>query len=436
MVVFINKYQITLTTAKVFCALLVLVSITIAGCNDDNDDVLPDNNDEPIFFSGVSRSDFIDVEGNKTPHSALLARCSILKKNDNSCSLNELSFIAKTTGKPNKAEILDRLIVSDLWMADNFSMLLNKMPEDIYRLFSSTTAIIIHKNIRPAFFWAVTGAIYLDPAFLWLTSEQLDSISQEPDFRQAFAQQFEFTTLSLYSSKGEPAFGSNRQRTETQTLHALSALLFHELAHANDFFPMQTIVEADPNETPINIIQSQRLTSDLLNRLYPLRDETLHRLASALFAGQVADPSLLSLSANDVASLFDVDHANDTYAYFISPGANPDWHFEDTALLFEEVMMKIHFDLNRELAFATPLVDDVRFLDDLKINKNFINRFQDEQLLPRTQTVVDNLLPNNTHLDFFNELPNANEPAYLGNELSIKARSKERILIPYQHRHQ
>lgn len=427
-------------------SLTIIALCLLSACdngNPKNPNVHPniaDSSSDDSLFAKVHRADFINYAGNKTALSQLLADCSIinLDARDEPCKLSTLDFLSSEGPIPSKQQILERLIVSDPWMADNFSHLLDEMPDDMYQLFGSTTAIVIHREIRPAFFWSTTGAIYLDPAYLWLTPQQLESISHEPDYRAEFGSELAFMDLTTYSLAGKSIFSNaGDNRSQTDALYLLSALLFHELAHANDFFPAAQILNTNKSNTPAQTISLNALTSQKLLDTYPLLDETWHKLALVMFAGFVPLEELSSLSALEAASLFDVDGANANYNYFVHPDNSSDLHFEDTAMLFEEVMLKIHFDINRELIFTTPLSDEIKTFEDIRVDSFTINRYRQPQVLERAELVVNQLLPEHQHSEFF-----ANPPAQavqhyypLPNEgkTRSKVQSKKVITSHYWH---
>ena len=265
----------------------IFSSLLLIGCSSDDLDtessiyyLIANNPPQQDLFANINKSDFIDSNGQQTNTTETLARCAILdEKGDQPCTISQLPFLASESLVPSKEQILSRLIVSDQWMADNFAQLLDDMSPalkaDMYRLFASTTAIVIHRNIRPAFFWSFTGAIYLDPYYLWLTQAQKNSISQQSDFRADFGSDLAFTPLSYYStSSGSSAFGSSNDRSPQQAMHALSALLFHELAHATDFFPAASVTATALDNIPVELVDIESTTSALLENTLSLNSET------------------------------------------------------------------------------------------------------------------------------------------------------------------
>ena len=67
--------------------------------------------------------------------------------------------------------IMQRLVVSHDWMGQRFKEVLDILPAEILQLMSGVTAVVIDDDIRPSYYTNWTGAIYLDPANLWLTND-------------------------------------------------------------------------------------------------------------------------------------------------------------------------------------------------------------------------------------------------------------------------
>lgn len=379
-------------------AALILLASQLGGCfgEDDDDFIGCSSSSDYQEFECINRKDFKNAEGVSTTESQTIANCTILASTDPACNLNTLPFIAADSTTPTKEQIMSRLIVSHSWMAENFSDMLDLMPADMYNLFASVTAIVIHDEIRPAFFWGETGAIYIDPYYLWTTLAQYRTISVDPDYRSDFGSELSFMGLNRYTLNGVYAFGSDNTRTQAQTLHSLSAVLFHELAHARDAFPVSGIVAPAGHLTPGNVADTLAPTSvsETLDVNFPLQDATLFDLADVLYRGLDPDAFLIALTATQVGSLFEADVANDDYAYSSI--------YEDTAMLFEEVMMKIHYDIDREMVYATPLNTDLSSCSDFSFDWTHINRFADTDVRPRVKYVVDGLLPGHSHTAFLN----------------------------------
>ena len=92
-------------------------------------------------------------------------------------------------------------------------------------------------------------------------------------------------------------------------------------------------------------------------------------------------------------------------------------------MLFEETMMKRHYDVDRQLVFATPLSNSIRSCDDIRVDWATIGRFSDINVLQRAEFVTNKLLPQNNHSAFFNNPPPPNSSAYLCGPLTNRFES-------------
>jgi hypothetical protein len=220
----------------------------------------------------------------------------------------------------------------------------------------SVTAIVIGADIRPSFYSSGTGAIYLDPYYLWLDNAEKSTIAQAEDYRSGFDDALAFVSLSRYVQGNARAWEFyDLAGTETRELDdlvlPLSALLFHELAHANDFFPQSQFPFLDSSESVLeaaNSLAGERLAPKL-DAALPLASTLWKDLAQVMYRGVSPDQEQQDLDAAYVGAIFETDGASDDYAYSSI--------YEDVAMLFEEVMMNYYFGLDREIAY-TPRPDD------------------------------------------------------------------------------
>ncbi|MGZ9031640.1 MAG: PKD domain-containing protein, partial [Burkholderiaceae bacterium] len=272
----------------------------------------------------------------------------------NLCPLSSLPFLHQTTGGgvPTVSQIMDRVVVSHDWMGTAFEDFLTTQlsgNDDLKRLFNGVTAIVIGAHVRPSFYYALTGAIYLDADNLWLTAEQRDVIDETPDFRSDFDRDLIYSTAWRYTSTTNgttqsifvnfPAT-SRIARDQSYLLAETGWLLYHELAHAADFLP--------PAERPRlgnNLALSAwgfigplytagALPSNLLNSnlTFALQSAEMRGLAEVKFTGTTATTLQRSYTPDTVAAFFAPDRATDEYGYHPSLR-------EDIAMVFEEVMM-------------------------------------------------------------------------------------------------
>lgn len=380
-------------------------------------------------------------------YASSLVSCVTADETSESCRLSRLPLISDGTVVPSIDQVMSQTVVSHDWMANRFREYLQWAPEDIRWLLGGVTAVVIASDIRPSFYTTLTGAIYLDPDDLWLTNAEKMTIAQDPDFRQGFGSDLQLVPLWRYTNGSEFAWRrysltGTEERTLDDIVLPISALLFHELAHANDFAPASLRAILDDNDTilqSIRRIASERASSQL-NSQSPLNSERLRDLASVLYRGEDATPEQVALSPQEAGLDFEIDSASDLYAYSSL--------FEDVAMLFEEVMMHYHFGIDREVAF-TNRPGDGAFCDDYVVAWGYRNRIGAPQVLARAESVLQWILNQNDVSQYLQSIP---EPRALANGVgwcsnlntfsgSTKVQSKslpiemrtEDLLPPHQH---
>lgn len=267
------------------------------------------------------------------------------------CNVGTLPPIGRNTSEPTVNDILERTAVSHSWMGDRFAELLERMPPEVLRMMRSVTAIVIADDIRPSNYSFATGAIYLDPDFLWVTRAEKASVSTAPDYRESFGEELSFIPLEIYLEGTGAAWdyyppGVPASRTVSDAEAPFAALLFHELAHASDVVPPTRIDTLDLSNTLLEEFYLNREygASDALYSASPLQSRTLINLAYVLFLGAEPPPLFGTLSANEVGLAFDSDPAVMTYAYVNS--------YEDVATLTEVALMEHFYGYDFVNAFA------------------------------------------------------------------------------------
>lgn len=376
------------------------LSAALGACGGD--DGLPPLRDELLSNTYAYRAE--------APEAAAALRCAKAETVAQSCSLATLAPIAFTHPQPSVANIMERVLVSHPWMGQRFEQLLMLMPEDIHYLLGGVTAIVIDDDIRPSYYTRLTGAIYLDPANLWLTPQEREQISAAPDYRAAYAGQMSFRSLWRYNIPGwsEPMSG---ERSIEDIEPRLAALLFHELAHANDIFPRHYYQQADVNQSFVMLTETiaqqtgsnseSNYLSTIFQTLYPLNSQSMLRIAEILYKGYTPTAAERALTAAEVGAALEQEGANDEYAYTSQ--------FEDLAMLFEEAMMKLHYGAERDIVFANlPAANDTAVdCDDYTVGWGMRNRLGDPAVKPRAQWVVEHLLTERDYSILFDTL----EPA-------------------------
>jgi hypothetical protein len=328
-----------------------------------------------------------------SPYANQLISCVYSNQFVDPCNIiNELPFISQDT-KPDPIDtIMDRVLVSHDWMGANFEAYLRAQTHnDFVELLQSVTAVVISYDIRPAFYTGFIGAIYLDPEYLWLTSAQRDTINETPDYRSNFGEDLNY--LSPYRYVKDNAYASeyiekgNRiNRTIDSMSYDVADLLYHELAHANDYYPqsMHANLQGPTLENDFNRrYDGKEMTSAQLNIRYPLTSNEMYGLAKVNYAGESANNTQKAYTPSDVALFFSSDLANDDYAYSSRR--------EDVAMLFEEVMMSHRYGILRDIAITDK--PEIETSSTIVVEWGQRGRVGQPELYDRASYVLSQMLP-------------------------------------------
>ncbi|MBY6186634.1 hypothetical protein KUV89_08390 [Marinobacter hydrocarbonoclasticus] len=316
------------------------------------------------------------------------------------CPLSDLPLIgSEAGGDPTIEQVLDRVVVSHPWMGEQFEAFLRQQEQDgntdFRRLLGSVTGIVLSYDVRPSFYWVGTGAIYLDPEDLWMSPWQRDTINEAPDYRSGFGSELQFLMPWRYTRENEYASINYSRKARLDRPMAelepdLASLLYHELAHSNDFFPRSvqpglsapTLWEAYLARAEAGIV------SDSLTASYPLSSAPMFSLAGVNFAGE--DPTLAekNYTPSNVTGFFEPDRATDFYAYSTER--------EDLAMLFEEAMMQHRYGIVRDVA-VTSLRSPIDELD-LIVDWGQRGRIGEAKMAARLELVLNAILPEVTGL--------------------------------------
>ena len=314
------------------------------------------------------------------------------------CRLNELPLIAQDTTSPSINDIMDRVVVSHDWMGQRFKEFLqnNDQHGDFKNLLRATTAIVISYDVRPSYYWAVTGAIHLDPNNLWLTPQERDTINQAPDYRASFGDSLNFVMPWRYVKSNNYANYFYPEdvrvtRDAADGVYQLAALMYHELAHANDYFPQSIWASLNRNDRILDTIDQQEkdggIQSDKLATALPLNGAEMYRLAQVRYQGETATTTEQNYSPNDVAGFFSPEHSPHFYNYSSRR--------EDYAMLFDELMMKVRFDVDRDIAITNqPQSAEEEYI----VAWGQRGRIGENNIKPRVDYVTRRILPEFTEV--------------------------------------
>ncbi|WP_052691819.1 hypothetical protein [Teredinibacter purpureus] len=338
------------------------------------------------------------------PYANVLYRCALAQvENTNAaCDLDTLPLLGMEVDSPTVDDIMGRVLVSHDWMAERFEQALNAYPDEMLTLFRGLTAIVIDDDIRPAFYSSNTGAIYLDPFYLWTTNAEKTTINTKEDYRAGFSDPLSFRAWSRYTRFGTYAFtyGSlddQESRSISSVILISARLLLHELAHVNDFLPYDSYGSINLNNTvdeAIANLANGRL-SDRLSNTDPLTSDILHGLGRVMYRGTTPSSTQRQYSAEFVGEEYENDAAADAYAYSSQ--------FEDVAMLFEVAMMKYFWDIDYQVAFVTP-VETETYCDEYLIGWSALNWIGNTDVKSRAMLVTNELLPTIDMTLFYQEL--------------------------------
>ncbi len=375
-------------------SLLLLLSALLA-CESSDEDALPGVEREELADLKVYRSD--------SPYADVMKQCATRDSSDTACTLGTLPLIGMNDSDPDIDTVMSRLLVSHDWMGERFEELLNIFPDELLRLFRGVTAIVIDDDIRPAFYTAATGAIYLDPNYLWLSVEEAGTINPKDDFRSGYSDPLSVRILNRYVKDGDVAYryyppDSPTPRALSDIEYLVASLLLHELAHANDFFPPALHTQLDPDLRPwpaASSISSSWISTQL-DYSNGLSSQTMFDLADVMFKGDTASDAVIAITPEQAAAAFDPDGASDDYAYSSQ--------YEDIAMLFEETMLLYLHGIERDLAFTTA-PGATGYCDEYVIAWGTRVRLSEPQVAARAEFVANQMLPEIDFDAFFRSLP-------------------------------
>ncbi len=281
---------------------------------------------------------------------------------DTTCSFLKLPLLGMHTELPSIADIMDRVVVSHDWMGKRFQEFLQLTADktDFAKLFRSVTAIVISEDIGSSFFHAATGALYLRPRILALTPAERATLLESA--MPSGSNDLSFFTRWRYTLDGSAVLSGAIPYSSTETYqiedlqYEIARTLYHELAHAADYFPAALLAEVPEWERPWDYArgreQAEELASDLLASRFPLLTDELMNLAKLVYPGfgegYRVNPD--DFDADAVAALFAADTAVDLYAFTSMR--------EDFAMLYEEAMMQLRYGVIRETGVFSKAAPD------------------------------------------------------------------------------
>ena len=388
---------------KLWLCMLCLTYVVFTACTDvpPSQSTLWGNNGEHVVFNS-----------SVNPYAGILGECA-----ERACSLDALPFIGIDTLSPTIEDLMNRVVVSHQWMGERFEEVLRAMDADTrhitLQLSRSITLVVISADVRPSFYTAGSSAMYLDPLRLALSEEEVRVIDQTPDFRSSFGDALQFAGVWRYVSNDNeylynPAFEG---RTLDDVLYYLSRLLFHELAHANDFYPHNTIsaISCQSNPNLCSMIPYDVYRTASSNRIsrqfgflgsmstggYYLQDSNMSAYAGIRYKGVTANAEQKTWRASDIGGWFESDNANHDYAY-----ASP---FEDVAMLTEATLVKYLFDADMDVGYLERPGASIVTVNS-PVAWGVRGRIGDSNITRRAKRVMDLMLPGVIPDEFFSDI--------------------------------
>jgi hypothetical protein len=258
---------------------------------------------------------------------------------------------------------------------------------------NSVTAVVLGVQVRPSFYYALTGAIYLDGDNFWLTPEERDTVNEAPDFRSDFDRDLQYSGLWRYVQNNQSIFVFFDPRSRlTRDLGYLQNesgwLLYHELGHALDFLPPSQYGALNNSlGTWANILpryNARQLASDTVPAVYPLTSTILRDLGQVKFQGVTATAIQRAYTPQQVGAFFGADIATDEYNYSTSR--------EDAAMTLEEFLMSHRLGIRRDKAITDKITASTTG-STLIVRWGQRGRVGEPSIKPRAKALVQQLTP-------------------------------------------
>jgi hypothetical protein len=212
-------------------------------------------------------------------------------------------------------------------------------------MFGSVNAIVISDKINPSFYYANSGAIYLSGTYFWRNANEYEIVSQSKDSREGAGLPMQFIFDHDYIKNGKSISSRAQQNFQSYDEMAIktSRVLFHELTHANDFFPSSLYASDMENKTKsYSELASDHYDKKLISSMnLPSKptSKKLSNIAQVLYFEKEAGQDVRSMLAEEVVEEFRKDVVTDEYSY-----SN---HFEDLAMCAEESLMLYYYNIPR-----------------------------------------------------------------------------------------
>ncbi|MFT5675730.1 MAG: hypothetical protein ACI808_001662 [Paraglaciecola sp.] len=356
----------------------------------------------PKFADQIVSTDVFPFDPNG-PYASSLVDCVYNNQISSTCSFNTLPLLGQEHDSPSVEQVLQRLVVSHQWMGERFKEYLEQsaVSEDMLKLLRATTAIVISYDVRPSFYWTATGAIYLDAANFWVTPSERDTLNDQPDFRGDFGNELKFIIPWRYVKDNDYYFRSgdypvvSRLSKDFSDLEAnVSWLMYHELGHANDFFPPNRWSGISLSTNPLSYSNDVAASSSSFSANNPLSSASMTSFADVSFAGDTPSEEQKNTNAQQIVNYFEPDNAPAYYSYSTIR--------EDYATLFERFMMLYRLGVSADVAVISTDNNE-----ELLVSWGQRDRISESRIQGRVNQVVEQILPELNVSEIQASLPNS-----------------------------
>lgn len=281
----------------------------------------------------------------------LILKC--VNQYNKSCTLKSFPLIGQNHKKITLEAIKSRLVINKgaKWQGDNFIELLKKykLVSELYMLFKPVASIVISDKISGSFYSRKTSSIYL-ASHLFKKPKNKKTYNRDKDPRSTRVKELRKSKdpikFSIYSRSylgnskkslfSQKFVGSEDQNRKAWDLDALETI-YHELAHANDFYSQNLIPYLGLLETSLgSMLWSKKYKRTLIFQLATdyyknIKSKKLKSWKNYIQFGYGSKKDFVSLSPIDVLTEFRNDYVVDPYGYSSQ--------FENMATMFTEFMM-------------------------------------------------------------------------------------------------
>lgn len=376
---------------KTIITKLVLLSlITAFGCSKKSS--IPVNHDTEALSANDEfflHPEEVTLYNTNQANAKKIKDCAFAVEEKNSCAVSDSPLLGIGKEKITVTDILNRTMASQASYIATFRNILSSMPSESLQMFGSVNAIVISERIVPSFYHYGSGAIYLSSSYFWKTREE-KALIKSKDYRADFGNELLFSDSTDYIKNGVSMYGATTiPRSESVIAPQLIRLLYHELAHANDFFPKSyyssPIMDKSASYYKVTNDRwdNERIISQKMNTT--LASNLLHKIGSVLYQGEKADQEVLSTTGHAIADEFKNDVAADMYGY-----STPR---EDFAMLVEQSMFYHHYKYSAYTVFIKYPHTNFKIPQDYDypIAGGIKNKIADPKVKERAQFALDKI---------------------------------------------